>query len=75
MAQLTDRQDSPAVIDELLTSPEVAKIRKTTVGALAQERFNGTGPRYIRDGRRIRYRASDIRAYLDANTVETRTAR
>ena len=70
MAKLTEQQGSPVVLDQLLTPPEHAKLRRTTVGALAQERFNGRGPKYIRDGRRILYRASDIRAYLDANTVE-----
>ncbi|SON63399.1 hypothetical protein MSIMFI_04929 [Mycobacterium simulans] len=55
-------------LDELLTPQQVADYRGTTVAVLAQERHKGTGPRFIRDGRRIRYRASDIRAYLDANT-------
>ncbi|MGU3501883.1 helix-turn-helix transcriptional regulator [Mycobacterium sp. C31M] len=59
----------PAALDELLTPHEVAEYRGTTTGVLAQERFKGVGPKFIRDGRRIRYRASDIRAYLDANTV------
>lgn len=55
--------------DELLTPAQVAEYRGTTTGVLAQERHAGKGPKYIRDGRRIRYRASDIREYLDQNTV------
>jgi hypothetical protein len=47
----------------------VAAFRHKTVGALAQERFAGTGPRYIRDGKRVLYRASDLAEYLAANTV------
>jgi hypothetical protein len=55
-------------LDELLTPKQVAEYRGTTTAVLAQERYRGCGPKYIRDGRRIRYRAKDIAAYLDANT-------
>lgn len=68
-------QGSPPVLDELLTPRQVAEYRGTTTGVLAQERFKGVGPRFIRDGRRIRYRASDIRAYIEANTVDTASVR
>jgi predicted DNA-binding transcriptional regulator AlpA len=70
MAKLTEQQGSPVVLDQLLTPQQVAEYRGTTTGVLAQERFNRTGPRYVRDGRRIRYRASDIRAYIESSTVE-----
>jgi hypothetical protein len=70
---------NPPELDELLTPQQVADYRGTTVAVLAQERHKGAGPRFIRDGRRIRYRASDIRDYLDANTeapgAADRTAR
>lgn len=56
-------------LDELLTPEQVAKYRGTTTATLAQERHHGRGPKFIRDGRRIRYRASDIAAYLAAKTV------
>lgn len=72
---MAGQQSSHGVLDALLTPHQVADYRGTTTGVLAQERFKGTGPKFIRDGRRIRYRASDIRAYMEANTVETRVAR
>jgi len=56
-------------LDELLTPKQFAEYRKTTTAVLAQERHLKRGPKYIRDGRRIRYRVSDIRDYLDACTV------
>lgn len=56
-------------LDELLTRQQVAEYRGTTRAVLAQERYRGVGPKFIRDGRRIRYRAKDIAAYLDANTA------
>ena len=61
-------------LDTLLTPREVAEYRGTTEAVLAQERYRGVGPKFIRDGRRIRYRASDIAAYLDANTQVPSTA-
>ena len=60
------RLDNP---DALYPPRAVAAFRHKTVGALAQERFAGTGPRYIRDGKRVLYRASDLAEYLAANTV------
>jgi hypothetical protein len=37
---------------------------------LAQWRYLGKGPRYIRCGNTIRYRKTDVDAWLDENTVE-----
>lgn len=36
------------------------------VGTLRQWRYTGTGPKYIRVGRHVRYRQSDIDAWLAA---------
>jgi hypothetical protein len=55
--------------DALFPPKDVAEFRHKTVGALAQERFSGTGPRYVRDGRRVLYRAADLADYIRANTV------
>jgi hypothetical protein len=56
--------------DALLLAREVAAIRRTTENALNVERHRGTGPRYIRDGkRRILYRAGDLAEYLTERTV------
>jgi hypothetical protein len=34
-------------------------------------RYRGTGPKFIRVGaRKVLYRWSDVRAYLDANTIQ-----
>lgn len=56
-------------IDVDTASPaEVAKVLHTTEGRLAQMRYLGTGPRFVKIGRRVLYRWSDIQAYLEANT-------
>lgn len=52
--------------ERLLTAKEVADILRVSVNALTQLRFRGSGPRYIRFGRSVRYRVSDVNAYIKA---------
>jgi hypothetical protein len=49
---------------------EVAEALDTSPEGLAQMRYRGTGPKFIKRGRRVLYRWSDVSAYLDANTIE-----
>ncbi|MDT5138768.1 MAG: hypothetical protein QOD58_3030 [Mycobacterium sp.] len=55
--------------DALFPPKDVAEFRHTTVGALAQERFSGTGPAYVKCGARVFYRAADLADYIAANTI------
>ncbi|WP_205873467.1 DNA-binding protein [Mycobacterium camsae] len=59
-------------LPSLATPQQVAEALHTTAARLAQDRYRGTGPRFIKHGRRVLYRWTDVHAYLDANTV-TRT--
>jgi hypothetical protein len=59
---------APAGIDTAMP-PEVAAALGTSEAGLAQMRYRGTGPRFIKRGSRVLYRWSDVRAYLDANTI------
>jgi predicted DNA-binding transcriptional regulator AlpA len=54
--------------DPLLTTQEVAKFLQVSVSALNKWRLFGTGPKFIKVERRVRYRLSDIAAYLAAST-------
>ena len=54
--------------DPLLPAREVAQLLGVTVGYLATRRFEGKGPRFVKVGASVRYRASDLDAWLDANT-------
>lgn len=56
-------------LETLLTAEEVSPIVGKTVDALRQDRYKGRGLPYIKLGGLIRYRASDIEAYLEANTI------
>jgi hypothetical protein len=49
---------------------QVAAALFTTEAGLAQMRYRGTGPRFVKRGRRVLYRWSDVRDYLDANTCQ-----
>ncbi|WP_202400770.1 MULTISPECIES: helix-turn-helix transcriptional regulator [unclassified Microbacterium] len=48
-----------------MTPTDAAAYLGRSVAALAQLRYRGTGPTYIRAGGRIRYRESAIQAWLD----------
>ncbi|MBV8178020.1 MAG: DNA-binding protein [Mycobacterium sp.] len=59
----------PTDIDTALPS-QVAPVLGTTEAGLAQMRYRGTGPKFCKVGRKVVYRWSDVRAYLDANTLQ-----
>lgn len=62
---LSDRE-TPTVA----TTEEVAKYLHQSEASLAQDRYRGIGPKFIKHGRRVLYRWEDVYAYLDANTVQ-----
>lgn len=52
---------------ESLVAPEVlAEMLSVTTGQLAQMRYLGTGPEYVKVGTRVRYSLADVRTWLDA---------
>jgi predicted DNA-binding transcriptional regulator AlpA len=53
--------------DELIDTPALAKILRTSESYLNKLRCSGAGPRFIRLGRRVRYRLSDVEAFLASN--------
>lgn len=62
----------PNIADDIATPAQVAEALDTTERGLAQMRFRGTGPRFVKVGSRVLYRWSDVQAYLERNT-HTRT--
>ncbi len=53
----------------LMSPRELSDYAGPAVQTLAVWRMRGLGPRYIKTGGRIRYRLSDVDAWLDANTT------
>lgn len=46
----------------------IAEFLGTTTQQLAQDRYHGRGPKFIKIGNRVRYRWADVEAWLDDNT-------
>jgi predicted DNA-binding transcriptional regulator AlpA len=61
------------MIAELATPAEVAKALHTTPASLAQMRYRGNGPKFVRVGRRrVLYRWVDVDQWI-AESVHVRT--
>lgn len=57
--------------NDTATSKEVAAYLHTTEAGLAQMRYRGIGPKFVKVGpRKVIYRWSDVRDYLDVNTCQ-----
>jgi hypothetical protein len=61
---------APGHLPALATPAEVADYLHTTTASLAQDRYRGTGPKFIKRGRRVLYRWSDVLEWLDKNTLQ-----
>lgn len=52
------------VIEQLLSPADLAQQLGVSEGQLAQMRYLGTGPAYIKVGTRVRYTRTDVEAWL-----------
>lgn len=59
-------------MEDLLTPEQLAEWLQVSPEKLANDRYLGRGPRFIRVGRKIRYARPDVITYLEGNTF-TRT--
>jgi excisionase family DNA binding protein len=59
--------------EHLLSPDEVSAYLGVPVETLRRWRYERRGPSYVRPGKRVRYRASDVEAYLEAQRVEVAT--
>lgn len=53
-------------MDNLLTPSEVSGSWEIPIATLAQWRYKGIGPRYVRVGRHVRYRSADLERWLES---------
>ncbi len=56
---------SDDVMERLVAPEDLAELLSVTTGQLAQMRYLGTGPEYVKVGTRVRYALSDVRAWLN----------
>ncbi|MFC3300204.1 Predicted transcriptional regulator [Arthrobacter agilis] len=54
--------------DRIYTPAELGSKLNKTPASLAQWRYMGMGPKFVKIGRAVRYRESDINAWLDGQT-------
>jgi hypothetical protein len=59
-----------AELPDTASPQDVAKALYTTEAGLAQMRYRGTGPKFVKVGHRVLDRWADVHAYLDANTMQ-----
>lgn len=60
--------EKPNAIEALLHSRDAAKMLRVSTSWLAKSRLAGTGPRYVKIGRSVRYLESAIREYIKSRT-------
>lgn len=65
-----ERRAGSVVAEDIATPNEVAAALNTSTVGLAQMRYRGTGPKFVKRGSRVLYRWSDVAAYLDGQTRE-----
>jgi predicted DNA-binding transcriptional regulator AlpA len=53
---------------ELMNAAELGQRLSKSTAALANWRYLGLGPRFVKVGKAVRYRVSDVEAWLDQNT-------
>ena len=54
-------------MDALLDQKQVAQMIGVSIGTLERHRVAGTGPRWARLGRLVRYRQVDVLEWIEAN--------
>ncbi|QXU53956.1 AlpA family transcriptional regulator [Rhodococcus sp. LW-XY12] len=54
----------------LATAEEVAEYLRTTTTKLANDRYRGIGPKFVKHGRRVLYRWTDVYAWTEANLMQ-----
>lgn len=57
-------------MDRKLHEKEAAEQCGVAVNTLRRWRWEGKGPRYLKLGRAVRYKESDLETWLDAQAVE-----
>ena len=53
----------------LLTQDEAAELLKLSVRTIERFRVSGTGPKFLKAGKSVRYRECDLAAWVEARVV------
>lgn len=55
---------------DLLTTKQAAEALRTTVATLADWRHHRRGPQYLKIGRKVLYRMTDIHSYVEERLID-----
>ena len=61
-------------LERMLSTPDVSKLLDVPVRTLDNWAYQKIGPPYVKVGRARRYNEADVKAWLEANTVKTKSA-
>jgi predicted site-specific integrase-resolvase len=61
-------------VTELMTQDEVAALFDITTPVLANWRSAGKGPLYVKLGGRVKYRKTDVQAFINSNVRQSTSA-
>ncbi len=61
----------PEMKGQFLTTEQAAQFLGLRPNTLEIWRYRGTGPRFIKCGRAVRYRLTDIESYVEAQTRQS----
>jgi hypothetical protein len=67
------QNDSHTPNDPLLTEAEAADMRRQSIRTLQAERLRGGGCPFVKLGRSVRYRRSDVLRFIATNTRTSTT--
>ena len=57
-------------LNDLVSEAELARLLRTHRLTLARNRRDGRGPKYLRLGKHIRYRLSDVQHWLERHATD-----
>jgi excisionase family DNA binding protein len=68
-----DTPTAPVSAPPILRTAEAAAFLNVQPSTLEQWRWNGKGPRFVKIGRSVRYRQSDLDDFLEARVFSSTT--
>ena len=74
MQNTIERANATAIGGGLLVPNQAASMLHVNERTLANWRVAGRGPRFVKIGSRVCYRASDLQAFIDDNTYSNTAA-
>jgi hypothetical protein len=70
MASRKRIEPSPSEMPGLATPAQLAKYLHTNTDSLAQMRYLGNGPKFVKVGRRVLYNWDDVLEWIAKNTIQ-----